>query len=74
VNSCEERFKYVSLKYFWKRWKKEYLTGLREFHKCRGRLREVKKGDAVTVYGGGKRRSWKLAVVKKLIVGKDKEV
>jgi tRNA(Ile2) C34 agmatinyltransferase TiaS len=47
---------------------------LREFHKCRGRLREVKKGDAVTVYGGGKRRSWKLAVVKKLIVGKDKEV
>ena len=70
-NSCEERFKYVSLKleHFWKRWQKEYLTGLREFHKCKngGRLREVKKGDVVTVYGeGGKRCSWKLAVVEEL--------
>ena len=27
-NSCEERFKYVSLKleHFWKRWQKEYLA------------------------------------------------
>ena len=78
-NSCEERFKYVSLKleHFWKRWQKEYLTGLREFHKFKngGRLREVKKGDVVTVHGeGGKRGSWKLAVVEELIVGKDKEV
>ena len=81
-NSCEERFKYVSLKleHFWKRWQKEYLTGLSEFYKCKngGRLREVKKGDVVTVYGeGGKRCSWKLAVVEELIVrtiGKDKEV
>jgi hypothetical protein len=49
---------------------------LREFHKCKngGRLREVKKGDVVTVYGeGGKRCSWKLAVVEELIAGKDKE-
>jgi hypothetical protein len=50
---------------------------LREFHKCKngGRLREVKKGDVVIVYGeGGKRCSWKLAVVEELIVGKDNEV
>ena len=74
-----ERFKYITLKlqHFWKRWKGEYLTGLREFHKCTngGKLRKVQKGDVVTVFGEGEKRcKWKLAVVEELIVGKDKEV
>ncbi len=35
----------------------EYLTGLREFHKCKsGNARKsVKKGDVVTVYGEGEK-------------------
>ncbi|XP_028413913.1 uncharacterized protein LOC114536759 [Dendronephthya gigantea] len=79
ASSCGERFKYVTLKlqHFWKRWKGEYLTGLREFHKCTngGKLRKVQKGDVVTVFGEGEKRcTWKLAVVEELIVGKDKEV
>jgi hypothetical protein len=78
-NSCGERFKYITLKlqHFWKRWKGEYLVGLREFHRCRSKQasKGVSKGDIVTVYGeGDKRGSWKLARVEELIVGKDKEV
>ena len=77
--SCEERFKYITLKlqHFWKRWKGEYLTGLREFHKCTngGMSRKIQKGDVVTVFGEGEKRcNWKLAVVEELIVGKDKEI
>ena len=58
--SCGERFKYITLKLqrFWKRWQSEYLTGLKEFHKCKsGKARKsVKKGDVVTVYGEGEKR------------------
>ena len=77
--SCGERFKYVTLKlqHFWKRWKSQYLTGLREFHKCTngGASRKIQKGNVVTVFGEGEKRcNWKLAVVEELIVGKDKEV
>ena len=77
--SCGERFKYITLKlkHFWKRWKGEYLTGLREFHKCPngGTSRKIQKGDVVTVFGEGEQRcNWKSAVVEELIVGKDKEV
>ena len=59
-STCGERFKYITLKlqHFWKRWKGEYLTGLREFHKCTngGKLRKVQKGDVVTVFGEGEKR------------------
>ena len=77
--SCGERFKYITLKlqHFWKRWKGEYLTGLREFHKCTngGTSRKIQKGDVVTVFGEGEKRcNMKLAVVEELIVGKDKEL
>ena len=77
--SCRERFKYITLnlKHFWKRWKGEYLTGLREFHKCTngGTSRKIQKGDVITVFGEREKRcNWKLAVVQELIVGKDKEI
>ena len=77
--SCGHRFKYITVKleHFWKRWRDEYLTGLREYHKCRSGNKEssLKKGDMVTVFGEGEKRGkWKLAVVKELIVGKDQRV
>ena len=59
------------------RWRDEYLTGLREYHKCRSGNKEssFKKGDMVTVFGQGEKRGkWKLAVVEELIVGKDQRV
>ena len=53
--SCGQRFKYITVKlgHFWKRWRDEYLTGLREYHKCRSGNKEssLKKGDMVTVFG-----------------------
>jgi hypothetical protein len=53
-SSCGERFRYITLKlqHFWKRWQSEYLTRLREFHRCKsGKTGKcVKEGDIVTVY------------------------
>ena len=77
--SCGQRFKYITakLEHFWKRWRDEYLTWLREYHKCRSGSKEssLKKGDMVTVFGEGEKRGkWKLAVVEELIVGKDQRV
>ena len=43
-SSCGERFKYIMLmlQHFWKRRQEEYLTGLREFHKCMsGNMKEM---------------------------------
>ena len=71
------RFKYLStiLEHFWNRWKKEYLTNLREFHKVgvseKGSAL-VKPGDVVIVFEQGKKRGeWKTGVVQELIKGKD---
>ena len=74
------RFKYLStiLEHFWSRWKWEYLTNPRQFHKIGAPEREsvvVKPGDVVIVYEQGKKRGeWKTGVVKELIEGKDKIV
>ncbi|XP_048585523.1 uncharacterized protein LOC116614110 [Nematostella vectensis] len=72
------RFRYVSAKlsHFCKRWSKEYLASLREFYpssRVTGRHREaVQVGDVVTVHDDGSKRSqWKMAVVEKLIKGRD---
>lgn len=52
--NCSSRFKYLStrLQHFWNRWRKEYLTNLRKFHRYRsGRKgRTVEIGDVVVVY------------------------
>ena len=77
--SCSKRFKHLTLKlaHFWKRWRNEYLSGLREYHRTRTSRneKEVQAGDVVTVFEDNvKRGSWKTAVVEELIVGKDKVV
>ena len=74
------RFKYLStvLEHFWNRWKREYLTNLREFHKVgvsdKGSVL-VKPGDVVIVFEQGKKRGeWKTGVVEELSCGGDEVV
>ena len=57
---------------FWMRWRREYLTALREFHKATGNNQQViKKGDVVVVHDSTPRLQWKLAVVDDLVKGND---
>ena len=57
---------------FWRRWKREYLTSLREFHKASGNNKQViRRGDVVIVHDDKPRVQWKLAVVEELIEGRD---
>ena len=58
--------------HFWNRWRHEYLTSLREFHKASGKNETtVKVGDVVQVHDDTKRINWRLAVVESLITGGD---
>ena len=74
------RFRYLARlrMHFWNRWRKEYLTDLREHHGSTGKkgvVKQVEIGDAVLVHGEHmKRGSWQMGKVEELIVGKDKEV
>lgn len=52
------------IQHFWNRWRQEYLTSLREFHRTTGNIESgVKIGDIALVYGEGPRINMKLAVV-----------
>ena len=60
------------LRHFQRRWKREYLTSLRENHRTVGRDgQEVKVGDIVIIHDDTPRINWKLAVIEKLITGLD---
>ena len=60
------------LRHFQARWKHEYLTSLREFHKSQGnKCQKVRVGDIVQIHNEGPRINWRLAVVEELITGKD---
>ena len=64
------------LSHFWNRWKKEYLTDLREFHKmqCRKAV-PIEIGDLVWLQEDNiKRGQWKIAVAEGLINGTDDEI
>ena len=65
--------------HFTSRWKKEYLTSLREFYKSTKQSKQSKqiisKGDIVIVHEDNKPRlQWKLAIVTDLIKGNDDQV
>ena len=65
----------LTLQQFWKRWKSEYLTSLREFHRTTGKNTEIiKVGDVVLVHDDSKRVNWRLAIVESLIRGPDGHV
>lgn len=77
--NCGRRFRYVTKKkeHFWNRWRKEYLVGLREFHREKNKSKEndVEKGDVVVVFEDKvKRGNWKMAKVTEVIAGRDGEV
>ncbi|XP_061171676.1 uncharacterized protein LOC133181152 [Saccostrea echinata] len=60
------------LNHFWSRWKREYLTSLREYHTSNGRRSQnIKVGDIVQIHEEKPRIMWKLAVVEELIQGRD---
>jgi len=60
------------IKKFWIRWKSEYLTSPREFHRSSGHNQQViKKGDIGIVHDDTARLHWKLTIVEELIKGKD---
>ena len=63
------------LQHFEQRWRQEYLTSLREFHKNTGTEREtIKVGDVVQVHDDKSRLTWRLAVIESLIRGRDGHV
>ena len=60
------------LQHFQSRWKREYLTSLREVHKATGtNLQSVKVGDIVLVHDDTSRMQWRLAMIEELIKGLD---
>ncbi|XP_052245628.1 uncharacterized protein LOC127854604 [Dreissena polymorpha] len=57
---------------FQKRWKFEYLTGLREYHRATGNnIQSIRVGDVVQIQDDSPRIRWKLAVVEELLTGND---
>ena len=58
---------------FWQRWRKEYLTALREKHSAtKGKKEEViQVGDIVLIHGDELRIKWKYARVESLIYSED---
>ena len=77
--SCIRRFRHLSIKlaHFRKKWKNEYLSGLREYHKSRSgaNRKEISVNDIVTVFEDNvKRELWKTAIVEELIEGKNNVV
>ena len=60
------------LRDFQTRWRHEYLTSLRDYHKTSGNNNQsVKRGDVVIVHDDTPRMTWKLAVTKDLVTGRD---
>ena len=60
------------LNHFWRRWKTEYLTSLREYHCTTGNNSQtVKKGEVVLVHDDTPRVNWRLAVIEDVITGHD---
>ena len=65
------------IEHFTSRWRREYLTSLREFHKVsrRGSTQLIRRGDVVIVHEDNTPRlHWRLAVVEDLIKGNDGQV
>ena len=74
TNSIRRRAKVLAamLQDFQKRWRNDYRTSLREFHRTSGDTHQViKKGDVVIIHDEAHCTMWKIAVVNDLITGRD---
>ncbi|CAC5384300.1 PABPC [Mytilus coruscus] len=64
--------KVTLIEHFEKRWRMEYLTGLREFHRVAGdQSAHVKVGSVVQIMDNSPRMMWKLAIIEDVITGND---
>ena len=60
------------LQRFGSRWRHEYLTSLREFHRRSGNNEQtIKEDELVMVHDDKPRNTWKLAIIEELIRGND---
>ena len=76
VNTLVGRERYLDglLTHFRSRWKKEYLTGIREYQKLKGGepRRVIQVGDIVHIYADkAPRQQWRMGKVEKLLRGRD---
>lgn len=79
ANQMTARVRHLNnvLNHFWKRWRTEYLSCLREVHsnlpqKTRGEISVIKVGDVVIVKDEHLPRGhWKLGVVQEVLTGRD---
>ncbi|XP_068671053.1 uncharacterized protein [Montipora foliosa] len=75
--STRAKFLQSILYHFWIRWRAEYLTQLREQHRCSKRvssLRKVQMGDVVCIHEKTTpRQLWRLGRVQRLLPGPDGE-
>jgi len=61
------------IQHFRSRWKHEYLTSLREFHKTSAnKQQKIKAGDIVLIHDDKPCIDWRLAVIEDLIPGNDR--
>ena len=79
MNTLARRERYLEglLTHFKNRWRKEYLTGIREYQKLREgeQRRVIKVGDVVHIYADKTpRQQWRMGKVEKLLRGRDNEV
>ena len=66
------RLQAAILRDFQRRWRHEYLTSLRDYHKASGDNQQcVKRGDVVVVHDDTPRMTWRMAVIEDLITGGD---
>ena len=62
----------ILLKHFQSRWRKEYLTSLREVHRTTGTTEQtIKIGEVVQIHDDTPRHQWKLGVIEELVKGND---
>ncbi|XP_071153450.1 uncharacterized protein [Mytilus edulis] len=60
------------IQHFWKRWKSEYLTSLREFHRTIGKNEQlINTGHIVQIHNECPRINWKIGIVTELARGND---